>query len=143
MTRTPTPIESFGPEIMQALLAGAKGRYEIELDYARAVKFRQRVYQLRNSMRHAAHEAYITVSRTRIQIVWGTAIGDPEVPENISRKKTKWPKDIHTRCKLIISPYDSEFADALGKVGIKAGELSSDPLNTQSSALDKYLPKEQ
>lgn len=123
MARAPTPVESFGPELLAALIAGAKEKFEIELPYSSAVKFRQRIYQMRFAMRMANHDQATMVSRTRIQIVWPQGT---EVKTNT--KKVSWPKDPETPCKLIISPYDSEFAVALGKAGIKALELQGDPL---------------
>lgn len=123
MARSPTPVESFGPELLAALIAGSKSKFEIALPYSTAVKFRQRIYQLRFAMRMANHPQSSMVSRTRIQITW------PEGTETKSNiKKVHWPKDPETPCKLIISPYDSEFADALGKAGIKTVELQGDPL---------------
>jgi hypothetical protein len=134
----PPPIESFGPELIAALTEGAKARFEVPLPYNSAVKFRQRIYSLRNAMRLSGHPHYFAVSRTRVQIIW-----PKETPIHRSSKGVTWPRDPQALCLLVISPYDSEFADALAKSGIKPQDLDSDPLDAFSgipAALKNYSP---
>jgi len=134
-------VESFGPELMTALLEGSKARFVIPgLSYRNCVKFRQRIYQLRKAMIDAKHEAVTSVARTRIQIVW-----PQDTPTHKSRKGLKWPTDRSTICDLIISPHDSEFADALKRAGIKSPDLIDDVLETPKtsspSALKGFEPE--
>ena len=70
-TRTPPAVTSFGPEIMAALLRGAKERFDIPMPYREAVKFSMRIHSLRHAMRHESHEQVAVVSRTKIRVLWG------------------------------------------------------------------------
>jgi len=138
--RTP-PIESFGPELMAALLAGSKGEHKLQLPYRSAIKFRQRVYQLRRAIQDAKHPEAAAVAKTRVLIKW------PESTATYtSKKKVSWPQDPKTICDVIIAPYDSEFSAALKASGIEAKELDDDVLQTPAptpdpSALKGFEPQ--
>lgn len=132
------PLESFGPELTAALLEGAKREYSIALPYGAAVKFRHRIYQLRNAMREAKHHEYPAVARTKLTIAW-----DRDVVTQRNSRGYTWPRDRLTPCLVTISPNDSEFAPALRKAGVTVRDLDIDPLGTpQASPLSDYAPKD-
>lgn len=141
MTKRTPSIESFGPELMAALLKGARERYTITLPYRSAIKFRQRIYLLRQAMREANHEMYSAVSRTRITITWPEA-----TPTQRNKWGFAWPLDRATLCIVTVEPQDSEFASALAQAGVETKELESDPLATVSPevppGLSDYAPEE-
>lgn len=122
-------VSSFGPEIMQALLRGAKERFEVPLTYRMAVQFSQRINRLRRAMREEAHPQYGLVAKTKITIVWGKRAGYPEVEEKASSQNVKTPRDIDSPAKLIIQPHDKEFSAALIAAGIRVDDLRIDPLD--------------
>lgn len=128
MSRSPTPIESFGPEILAALIAGATKEVRVKTTYGKAVKFRQRAHQLRNIMREESHPKYTAVARTRIQILYGKAAGFAQVEESQNTKKVRYPKDPNVDAFLIISPQDSEFTTALKDAGVEVKIPSDEEL---------------
>lgn len=111
--KPPRPVESFGPEILAALLRGAKGHVEMEVTYRQAIRFRQRVHSLRNAMRLAAHPKYELCSKTCI------GIEIPAGTEVVRSGRHFVPVDRGAKVKLILSPNDSEFAEMLAQAGIK------------------------
>ena len=108
------PVASFGPELMAALLQGAAHDYSIQMPWKIAVRFRQRVYQLRAAMRAEKHEKLDLVSRVRIIVSWpkGTRL------TKVAGNSFEYPHDPNTECTVRIAPADSEFADILNKAGI-------------------------
>lgn len=120
-TRPPKPIESFGPELLAALIEGSKRPVVLKLSWNKAAHFRQRVNQLRNAMRLKDHPQYRAVSQAKVSISW---------PEGTKTKKypggNVWPEDPMTLCTLTISPQDSEFKDILEAAGVKVRELTPD-----------------
>lgn len=134
MKRSSTPIESFGPEVLNALIEGSKRRLEVSLPYRQCLALRQRMHKLRALMARERHPLHRAVSRTRIQIVWGKKAGFPsDVPENVSSKNVAQPKDLGTPAKLILAPHDSEYQEALIKAGISVEQLTHDPLRESLS----------
>ncbi len=113
--RPPRPIESYGPELMAALLKGAVDTFTMEMPFQRAVRFRQRIYQLRFAMESQGHPKYNLVSRVRTTIRW------PEGTELVPCGHYFSPKDRTVTCQITISPNDSEFADDLRKAGVTVG----------------------
>lgn len=119
--RSPRPVESFGPEIFQALIEGAKRKITLELPYRKAVYFRLRANQLRNQMRLLSHPQYSVVSQTRITIAW-----PPSTPVRQTSKRVSIPLDVETPCTLTIAPSDSEFTEALARAGVNVPQLTND-----------------
>lgn len=121
--RSPRPVESFGPEIFQALVEGSKRKIELELPYDKAIYFRLRVNQLRHQMRSQGHPLYSVASQAKVTISWpeGTHIRK-------SSKGVRIPVDPKTLVRLTIAPADSEFAEALSKVGVNVPTLSPDTI---------------
>ena len=130
--RPAKPIESFSPLLFKTLIEGAKKPIELRLPFNEAVKFRQRINQLRNQMRLQGHEQYSMASQAKVSIEW-----PPDTEVHSSRKGVKWPKDTKTMCKVTISPADSEFDAVLTQAGITAPTLVNDP--TQDTIVDDPL----
>lgn len=138
--RAPKPIESFGPEILQALIEGSKREINITLPYRKAVYFRSRVNALRYEMRAQKHHLYPVVSQATVRIVW-----DKDVTEKKSPTNVRFPANKDTSVKLIISPADAEFSEALKAAGIEVKPLDTELLpNTETAestadVLSEYL----
>lgn len=121
-TKAPRPVESFGPEILAALLRGATEPLTLDMSYKMGIRFRLRIHQLREAMRRQAHEKYELVARVRVSIEWpdGTAL---------EKQGRYWvPRDRNTKCRITLKPNDAEFAAALSAAGIDplSGVTSSD-----------------
>jgi hypothetical protein len=116
---------------MAALLEGARKGVSLQLSFRDAVRFRQRLYQLRNSMRLESHPEYRIVSRVKVTITW------PEDANTIrTSKDVHFPSDRKTICRVDVKPLDSEFDAALATVGI----TPSGPTVPQAAQdLDKFL----
>jgi len=149
MSRQKPPIQSFGNELLTALTEGGRRKIELSLSYRDAVSLRARLYKLRNLMVSDKHPLAEIVAKARIQILWGPRIGLPPVDELVSSKNVSRPRDPGTECRLIISPHDSEFAEALRKAGVQVPDLHNDPLTREressrsriDSILDNYDPE--
>jgi hypothetical protein len=147
-TRLPKPVESFGPEILQALIDGSKREITVELPYRRAVLFRSRVNSLRAAMRQTKHELYPVVSQATVRILWGEDAGMTPVVEKKSSTNVRFPANKNTIVKLVITPADAEFGDALKKAGVEVKPLSPDPVpntgtgETSEDILANYLREE-
>lgn len=112
-------IESFGPELMQVLLAAGKGEV-VTLDFPTrrlAKRFQMRLHMLRQRMREENHHDWKTVMRARTSLKW---------------EKSGGPDDPAT---LTVMPHDEEFKDVLKnvriggqEVKIEAPRLKEDPL---------------
>jgi hypothetical protein len=146
--RTPKPIESFGPEVLQGLIEGSKRELILELPYRKAVFFRQRANALRAEMRRQNHDLYRVVSQATLRIVWGTEAGYDETPERKSQTNVRFPINKNTPAKLIITPADKEFGEALEKAGVKLPPVPVDPVpntegpDTGTDILESYLKEE-
>lgn len=108
----PRPVESFGPEILAALLRGATEPLVLPMPYKLGVRFRLRVHQLREAMRCTNHEKYKLCARVRVTIEW--PLGTPT--EKSGRHII--PSDRNTMCVVTLKPNDTEFADLLLSAGI-------------------------
>lgn len=133
MTRSVKPVESFGPELLSALLSGAKEKIEVPLPWKAAVRFRQRIQQLRHSMRATSHSQYPLASQARVSISW-----DDKVVTKKSSRGVKWPGDPLTPCIVTIAPADSEFTDVLKAAGVEVKPLS-EVFSTVSDVPSDYL----
>lgn len=132
-TRAPKSIESFGPEIFEALIEGSKREIVLELPYKKAVAFRQRANALRAAMREAGHEKAKIVAQTTLKIVWGKEAGFEETLEKRNTQNVRFPISKTTPAKLIICPADAEFGDALRKAGVELRPLSAKPETSDPS----------
>lgn len=134
--RSSRPIESFGPEIFQTLVEGAKRKIELQLPYHRAAYFRARANQLRHRMRLEGHPHYSSVSQAKITITW-----ESTTPIRRTARNVRIPLDPAALCTLTIAPYDSEFTEALAAVGINVPHLSpiDDPLTQPQSHVEDIL----
>jgi hypothetical protein len=120
--RSSRPVESFGPKLMAALLIGATKGLSFKTTYAKAVRFRQRAYQLRAAMREAKHEKYSLVARIRISITW------PMDTDLVPSGRHSIPDDRQSPVTLSISPNDSEFDDLLDGAGVSLPDISIDDM---------------
>lgn len=114
MTRSrSSPVESFGPELLATLIKGAIETVEVPLPYRKAVRLRQRLYQLRSAMVAEKHPKADDVKRVHIKIAWG-----PEVLLVENARRVQRPKDNNSPCVVIVAPKDSEFFEALSRAGV-------------------------
>lgn len=131
--RTPTPIESFGPELFNALIQGSKQRFEISsIPYRDAVKFRHRCHQLRHRMRLDQHPLATVAAKTRISIEWDTN----EVETLYNRRRVPYPKSPDSKVSLIIEPHDSEFRNALKAAGLDVDHRIDPEAGMEAPAID-------
>lgn len=147
--RAPKPVESFGPEVLQALLEGSKREIVLLLPYREAVQHRARMNSLRAAMQRSGHEMYRIVSQTTIRVVWGEDAGLDPIPEKKSSTNVRVPLSKNAPAKLIISPADKKLGEALKKAGVTVPDFNPDPVpNTGSpeatteSILADYLKEE-
>lgn len=146
-TRAPKPVESFGPEILQALIEGSKREIILDLPYRKAVFWRQRINALRAEMRRQGHSLYKVVSQATVTVRWGKDAGLEEVTERKSSTNVRFPANKEVPAKLIITPADKELGEALKKAGVELKTLTPDPeSNTEpsesGSVLSSYLKEE-
>ena len=123
--RAPKTVESFGPEIFEALITGSQREIVLELPYKKAVMFRQRANSLRAAMQKSNHPQYKIVAQTTLRIIWGLEAGYAEIPERRNTQNVRSPANRIAPAKFIISPADSEFSEALRKAGVTIRPLSS------------------
>lgn len=111
--KAPRPVESFGPELFAALLKGATEEVKVPMTWRQAVRFRQRVHQMREAMRRTSHPKYEICTKVRIGI---------EVPFDCPTVKSgrhKVPVDKGIKVTLVLSPNDSEFGPLLAAAGVR------------------------
>lgn len=116
LPKTKFPIESFGPELMQALVRGGREKFIIPFPGAegagkrKAHKFQQRIHMLRGRMRNEKHPDYPLAARVRVSLFWG----DKAVAQGAPKE---WTGDDagNLGAFIVIRPQDSEFADDLAK----------------------------
>lgn len=120
------PLESFGPEILAALIKASKETIDVELPTVReAWRFQQRIHQLRRRMRDTRHEQYPLAARVKVQILWGDKAGYDKVEEKMNSKGLWLPIDTSVRAKVRLSPRDQEFQEALKKAGVQMEDLKN------------------
>ncbi len=142
MPRTPnnSPVSTYGPELLAALLRGSKEVFEIRLPYREAVKLRARIHSLRAAMKREGHAMAPVAARTRCQIRFGDAANLPDVPFHHSHSGEPIPDDRGVPAKLIISPYDSEFRAAMESAGLRIEEALLGPARAPHTATDAVEP---
>lgn len=103
-----SPVSSFGPELLAALLRGGQQELRIPVpNFNTAFALRQRFYALRKAMRSESHEQLSFAMRASI----------PLPLENPDGTAT-----------LVIRPHDDEFSSLLRKAGVSVESLEINPL---------------
>lgn len=121
------PIESFGPEILAALIKGSKETVTIPFpSYRHAYHFTMRLSQLRSQMALQKHPLSSVVMRTKFSLDWGQH--QTEAGTRYNHRRAAIPVDRNIATTVILSPRDSEFTSALKRAGITEGELGRDIL---------------
>lgn len=100
-------VQSFGPQILQLLTLGAKNTVEFRLPWRKAIRLRQRIYQLRAAMQREEHSLYPLVSKVQLDIT--------EYPD--ARRPPTQGRDHPVRCTL--GPGDHEYDDLLTQLGLE------------------------
>lgn len=127
MTKVKDPIDSFGPELFNALVEGSHRRVAMDLPYRDAVKLRTRIHRLRAKMGEQDHQLYgLTMkAELRIEIPKGT-------PTKSKYRNIQTPLDPGAIVTLVIAPRDSDFAAAIRKAGVTVQPLSTDDISDTS-----------
>lgn len=133
MPRKPQRVESFGPEMMAVLLRGATDGIKIELPYHRAIRFRQRLYQLRHAMAVEGHPKYGLVSRVRAAITWD----ETSIQTVRNSKQVPRPTDRRATVTVEVMPLDHEFTQALRDAGLDLKTAVAD--EQPGVSLDDFL----
>lgn len=115
------PIDSFGPELFNALREGSHRRVAMDLPYRDAVKLRTRIHRLRAKMGEQGHTLYglMMKAELRIEIPKGT-------PTKSRYRNIQTPIDPGALVTLVIAPRDSDFAEAIRKAGVTVQPLTTD-----------------
>lgn len=96
MTKSRTPVSSFGPELLAALREGSSAEVIFDLPSKElATRFKARLNALRAAMRKEDHPLAAQVMRAGIRS----------------------PSD--NACRVILAPRDSEFASALKRASVE------------------------
>jgi len=113
-----TPVEAFGPKLMALLMKGALEKVELPMSWNRAVRLRQRIYQLRTAMKSMTppHDKYSLVARVRITIEQDLSVPMKRSGNNLV------PVDGKSPARLVLRPNDSEFDDVLDTAGVTIHE---------------------
>lgn len=126
MTRPKTsrsPVSSFGPELMEALIQASRKRVEIPFPDMNSMRhFQMRIHMLRGAMQRERHPNYALVTKVHTSCQWDFS----KHP-----KGAKYPRDA-VACVLLMYPKDSQFSDILAKAGIVPGEAAKDILETEA-----------
>lgn len=119
--RIKDPVDSFGPEIFNALKEGSYRRVEMQLTYRDAVRLRTRIHRLRAKMGEQGHQLYGMVMKAELCIEV-----PPDTPTKTSYRNIKTPVDPNSPVTLVIRPRDSDFKDAILKAGVKVDTIIED-----------------
>jgi hypothetical protein len=134
--KTRYPIESFGPELMEALLKGGRERLIItfaggnSVGFKKAVRFQQRINMLRSRMREENHQQHPLAMRVKVSRAWGdkaVALGAPDI----------WKDDVDGRdfgCLVVLQPQDQEFAEELSHARSMPVEIDDAPASKEPSS---------
>lgn len=114
MPRKPQRVESFGPEMMAVLLKGANDGLKVSMPYHKAIRFRQRLYQLRHAMQVESHPQYHIVARVRATITWDEGV----IQTLRNMKQVPRPIDRKAPVTVEVTPLDSEFTSMLKDAGL-------------------------
>lgn len=118
-----SPVSSFGPELMEALIRASRDRVEIPFPDMNTMRhFQMRIHMLRGAMQRERHPSYSLVTRVHTSCQWDFS----KHP-----KGAKYPRDA-TDCVLLMYPKDSQFKDILKNVGIVPGEAAQDILESEA-----------
>jgi hypothetical protein len=110
------PLASFGPELMEVLLKGARERVEIPFpDHRTMAFFQMRIQMLRGAMARESHPQYSLAARARTARTWDFA-----------------SKDKNKNCVLVIQPNDFQFRDILAGIGITPSSHTQDLLSDET-----------
>lgn len=119
MAKNHAPISSFGAELHSVLRKGADTRITITFDTPQlAVRFNQRINQLRNAMKHHKHPDWENLYRCGVYV------------------------DKTNPCVLHIGPKDHEFREALAAAGIEVQEIKHVEVQITSAppgTVDEFL----
>lgn len=106
------PVASFGPELMEILLRGAREKVDIPCPNQRFMKHLQaRIHMLRGAMAREKHHDYGLVTHARTSRSWNKE------------------KGVDVDCVLTIRPNDSQFTEVLAAAGIVPSKPTHDILN--------------
>lgn len=118
--KTKYPIESFGPELMAALLKGGREPvlipFEGPLGKKTAHNFQRRIHTLRRRMREENHPQYMVATRARVSLFWGEKAAELD-PKRFESLREDY--DGKRGAVIVIRPHDTEFASILNKAGIE------------------------
>lgn len=107
------PVDSFGPELMAALVKGSREIITIPCPDAATLLFlQQRIHMLRGAMGREKHPNYTLVQRARTSRMWDEPDG----------KRVAKPTKAATNFRLIIQPNDHQFADLIKQAGVDVDE---------------------
>jgi hypothetical protein len=107
-----SPVSSFSPELLVALLKGAREKVEIPCPDQRTMQYLQmRIQMLRGAMGREGHPQYALVTRARTTRTWNAKVSK------------------NTDCVLVIQPNDSQFNKVLKDAGIEATQNDQDLLD--------------
>lgn len=122
--RKPPSVQSFGPELMAALISAANQGFSIRMPYNKAIRLRARLYSLRSSMEASGHEQYTLVSKVRITIT-----PDPGTPTKRLGNNSQVPINRQDIVTVTAQPADLEFSEALRAAGVDTslGDLGTVP----------------
>lgn len=133
------PVDSFGPEIFNALVEGTHRKVSIKLTYRDAIKLRTRIHRLRAQMGEQNHQLYGLVMKAelKIEIPSGT-------PTKLSYRNVRSPQDPSAEVTLVILPRDSDFKEAILAAGVQVPTLTDDlsdttPVETDLESLLKGI----
>lgn len=127
--RTKYPLESFGPELIEAMKKAALGVVRVRFASKRkAHVFQQRIHMLRGRMERANHPDFKLVAKVRTSLLYGTK-ADPSWPDRGSR-------DMEQPAIVELKPYDIEFISELREAGV----ISSDKSPTLDISEEEYDP---
>lgn len=113
MTASKRPLSSFGPEIQSALVKGSTFQVRIPFENGKlAVRFQQRVHQLRVAMAKEDHPDTQAAYRA------GTRLEGTLLPHYKTKTPSAKTLDLSQPAWVIIEPKDAEFTGALARAGV-------------------------
>lgn len=120
MTKSSSPISSFGPELMVILREGSEKRCTYDLPSSQAAfRLMSRINALRAAMRRESHPDSDRVYRAGVKI------------------------DRENRCRVIVEPKDSEFRNLLSNSSplaeLTAQNIPVDPPGVAEDSADVFL----
>ena len=107
------PVESFGPELLAALLKGATEEFFVPMTWRQAIRFRQRVHSMRTVMRETGHPKFALCSKVSIGIEL------PPGTQTVKSGRHSVPIDKGVQVQLRLYPNDSEFGPLRAAAGVQ------------------------